>query len=117
MEKLNKALFYYFILQTDNKLDIISKTNKTYFNSIKISYYGIIKETIIDKEQFMIELQNIINLNLINKFESKIIFELNHNISEKIKNKYLNKKLEFELEKDELNILIKKVLFENKMVL
>ncbi len=113
MNNINKTLFFYFIIKTDNRLDIINNNNKTYFNSLKNDFLGDISHGILSKDEFLIHLQNNIDLLLINSFHSKIVFELDKDCFKKINPKYIGKKLEFHLITKNNKIYVKSVIFEN----
>jgi len=114
MKNINKTLFFYFILKTDNKLNIISKSNKTYFNSLKNNYFGNIETKIVSKDGFLILLQNNIDMSLIDFTDSKITFNLEKDCFENINPKYIGKKLEFNITNNEHNIKAISVVFESK---
>ncbi len=75
---INKTLFFYYIIKTDNALEIICNNKKTYFNTLLINYFGEIIPEIQNKHDFLLILQNDINDLIENNFKTNIVVVLDN---------------------------------------
>ena len=109
---IKRTLFFYYIIKTDNALEIIDN-NKTYFNALLISYFGEIIPKIQNKQDFLVFLQNEINNLMQESFKSTVTVVLDKTISTNLSSKNVGKKIEFILIKEGNKFNIKSIVFEN----
>ena len=115
--QIKKTLFFYFIIKIDDSLNIISKSKETYFNKLKLNYFGHIEKEIKDKDEFLNILLQKINDQFSNEFSSIQKFNIDETLIEDINPNYRGKEIAFNLSRNENSVSVDSVEYNNSIFL